>query len=134
MVAHPGGFGPVVDGTYLPHDPFDPTAPAISENKPLMVGANRDEMAFFYWERKASDLFTLTDDGLKSQLDKDFGGNAETILAMYRKTRPGASPSDLYIAITTSALCGSAPLNLPRRSSHRKRRLCICTCSLTNQT
>lgn len=102
VVAHPGGFGPVVDGTYLPHDPFDPTAPAISKDKPLMVGTNRDEMAFFYWERKASDLFTLTDDGLKSHLDKDFGPNAEKILATYRKSRPGASPSDLYIAITTS--------------------------------
>lgn len=102
VVARPGGFGPVVDGTYLPHDPFDPTAPTISKDKPLMVGTNRDEMAFFYWERKATDLFTLTDDGLKSQLDKDFGANAEKILATYRKSRSGASPSDLYIAITTS--------------------------------
>ena len=102
VVARPGGFGPVVDGTYLPHDPFDPTAPAISRDKPLMVGTNKDEMAFFYWERKATDIFTLTDDGLKSQLDKDFGANAERILATYRKSRPGASPSDLYIAITTS--------------------------------
>ena len=67
-----------------------------------MVGTNRDEMAFFYWERKATDLFTLTDDGLKVQLDKDFGANAEKILATYRKSRPDASPSDLYIAITTS--------------------------------
>jgi para-nitrobenzyl esterase len=102
VVAHPGGFGPVVDGIYLPHDPFDPTAPAISKDKPLMVGTNKDEMAFFYWERKATDLFTLTDDGLKSQLEKDFGANAEKILATYRKSRPGVSPSDLYIAITTS--------------------------------
>jgi len=102
VVARPGGFGPVVDGTYLPHDPFDPTAPSISKDKPLMVGTNRDEMAFFYWERKATDLFTLTDDGLKSQLDKDFGVNAEKILATYRASRPAASPSDLYIAITTS--------------------------------
>ena len=102
VVARPGGFGPVVDGTYLPNDPFDPTAPAISKDKPLMVGTNRDEMAFFYWERKATDLFTLTDDGLKSQLDKDFGANAEQILATYRRSRPGASPSDLYVAITTS--------------------------------
>ena len=49
----PGGFAPVVDGTYLPHHPFDPTAPAISRDKPLMVGTNKDEMAFFFWERKA---------------------------------------------------------------------------------
>jgi len=102
VVGHPGGFGPVVDGTYLPHDPFDPTAPAFSKDKPLMVGTNKDEMAFFYWERKATDLFTLTDDGLKKQLDKDFGANADKILATYRQSRPGASPSDLYIAITTS--------------------------------
>jgi para-nitrobenzyl esterase len=98
----PGGFGPVVDGTYLPNHPFDPTAPAISKDKPLMVGTNRDEMAFFYWERKATDIFNLTDDGLKGRLDKEFGANAETILSTYRKSRPGASPSDLYVAITTS--------------------------------
>src|SRR5438270_13313439 len=34
----PGGFGPVVDGTILPHHPFDPGAPAISKDKPLIVG------------------------------------------------------------------------------------------------
>jgi para-nitrobenzyl esterase len=102
VVSRPGGFTPVVDGTYLPHHPFDPTAPAISRDKPLMVGANRDEMAFFYWERKETDVFTLTDDGLKARLDKDFSANAPRILATYRKSRPGASPSDLYIAITTA--------------------------------
>jgi len=102
VVARPGGFGPVVDGTYLPYHPFDPTAPLISRDKPLMVGTNRDEMAFFYWERKATDLFTLTDDALKAQLDKDFGENSGKILATYRKSRPGASPSDLYVAINTS--------------------------------
>src|SRR5439155_22741104 len=47
VVARPGGFGPVVDGTYLPNHPFDPHAPAISQDKPLMVGTNKDEMAFF---------------------------------------------------------------------------------------
>src|SRR5438105_8560772 len=50
VVARPGGFGPVVDGTYLPNHPFDPHAPALSQDKPLMVGTNKDEMAFF--ERK----------------------------------------------------------------------------------
>lgn len=102
VVARPGGFGPVVDGIYIPNHPFDPAAPAISNDKPLMVGTNRDEMAFFYWERKATDIFTLTDDGLKSRMDKEFGADAEKILSTYRKTRPGASPADLYVAITTS--------------------------------
>ena len=102
VISRPGGFSPVVDGTYLPHHPFDPTAPAISRDKPLMVGTNKDEMAFFFWERKENAVFTLTDDGLKSRLDKEFGSNAEKILTLYRKSRPGVSPADLYIAITTA--------------------------------
>jgi len=121
VVARAGGFGPVVDGTYLPHDPFDPTAPAISKDKPLMVGTNRDEMAFFYWERRATDLFTLSDDGLKSQLEKDFGGNAETILATYRKSRPGASPSDLYVAITTSRAMWLGSIEIAEKKVAQKR-------------
>jgi len=98
----PGGFGPVVDGTYLPNHPFDPTAPSISRGKPLMVGTNKDEMAFFFWERKANDIFNLTDDGLKSRLDEEFGEHAADVLSTYRKSRPSASPADLYVAITTS--------------------------------
>jgi para-nitrobenzyl esterase len=94
VVSRPGGFTPVVDGTFLPHHPFDPTAPAVSRDKPLMVGTNKDEMAFFYWERKENDVFTLTYDGLDARLDTDFGANAERILATYRKSGPGASPSD----------------------------------------
>src|SRR5439155_25485153 len=100
VVARPGGFGPVVDGTYLPNHPFDAHAPAISQDKPLMVGTNKDEMAFF--ERKATDLFSLTEDGLKAQLNKDIGSNAETILTTYRKSRLTATPSDLYVAIATA--------------------------------
>src|SRR5205085_10614602 len=45
--AAPNGFSPVVDGVALPHHPFDPTAPVISRDKPLMVGWNEDEYNFF---------------------------------------------------------------------------------------
>jgi para-nitrobenzyl esterase len=38
----PRGFGPVVDGGVLPAHPFDPTAPAISSNKPLITGWNEE--------------------------------------------------------------------------------------------
>ena len=102
VVSQPGGFIPVVDGTYLPHHPFDPTAPAISRDKPLIVGTNKDEMAFFFWERKDTDAFTLTDDRLQARLTKELGANAEKVLATYRKSRPSASPADLYVAITTA--------------------------------
>src|SRR5437773_2086191 len=102
VVSRPGGFTPVVDGTYLPHHPFDPTAPEFSRDKPLMVGSNKDEMAFFLLERKDNEAFTLTEDGLKSRLSKELGENAERILATYRNSRPSAAPAQLYVAITTA--------------------------------
>ena len=54
----------MVDGVVLPHHPFDPTAPAISQNKPLMVGWNEDEYTFFAWERGDTSAFELDFAGL----------------------------------------------------------------------
>jgi len=120
VVSRPGGFGPVVDGQYLPHHPFDPTAPPVSRDKPLMIGTNRDEMAFFYWERKATDVFSLTDDGLKSRLDKEFGGDAEKILSTYRTSRSGATPADLYIAITTARAMWLGSIEIAEKKYEQK--------------
>jgi para-nitrobenzyl esterase len=41
------GFNPVVDGHALPNHPFDPVAPKISANIPLMIGTNKDEILLF---------------------------------------------------------------------------------------
>ncbi len=120
LVPRPGGFLPVVDGTYLPNHPFDPTAPAISREKPLMVGTNKDETAFFFLERKDTDAFTMTEDGLRSRLNKDFGANAQTILAAYRKSRPNASPADLYVAITTARSMWLGSIEIAEKKSAQK--------------
>ncbi len=111
----PGGFGPVVDGTVLPHHPFDPQAPAISKNKPLIVGSNRDETAFFFNERHDTEAFNLTEAGLETRLHKELGANAATVLDAYRKSRPGASPADLYIAITTASMIGLGAITIAER-------------------
>ena len=41
------GWSPVIDRSILPHQPFDPVAPAISANIPLIIGTNRDEATLF---------------------------------------------------------------------------------------
>ena len=98
------GFAPVVDGSVLPHDPFSPTAPAFSKAKPLIVGTNRDESAFIWFQAKLNDVFSLNYETLKARLDKDLGSiaNADMVLATYRRSRPHASAPDLYTAITTA--------------------------------
>ena len=120
VVSRPGGFTPVVDGTYLPHHPFDPTAPEFSRDKPLMVGSNKDEMAFFLLERKDNEAFTLTEDGLKSRLSKELGENAERILATYRNNRPSASPAQLYVAITTARAFWLGSIEIAEKKSGQK--------------
>src|SRR4051812_991333 len=111
----PGGFGPVVDGLVLPRHPFDPEAPEISKNKPLIVGSNRDETIFFFQQQRNTEVFNLTDAMLKEHIDKEFGANAEPMLAAYRKSRPEASPTDLYIAITTARMIGIGAITIAER-------------------
>lgn len=102
----PGGFGPVVDGAVLPRHPFEPDAPPISKGKPLIVGSNRDETVFFLREQRNTEVFSLTEAALEERLAGELGADASVVLDTYRKSRPHASPTDLYIAITTARMFG----------------------------
>lgn len=110
-----GGFSPVVDGTVLPHHPFDPVAPAISKNKPLLIGTNRDETTFMFMNDPTHAVFKLTDATLKERLGRELGKDADTVLKTYRETRPGASPTDLYIAITTASMMWTGAITVAER-------------------
>jgi para-nitrobenzyl esterase len=109
----PGGFGPTIDGTVLPRHPFDPEAPAISKNKPLIVGYNRDETIFFL--QRNTEVFNLTDATLKERLAREFGANADAVYDTYRKNRPDASATDLYIAISTANMIGIGAVTIAER-------------------
>jgi para-nitrobenzyl esterase len=111
----PGGFGPVVDGTFLPQHPFDPEAPAISKQKPLIVGSNRDETIFFFMQQRNADLFRMTEEGLKERLAKELGAKADTVYTTYRKSRPNALPVDVYIAITSATMIGLGAVTIAER-------------------
>jgi para-nitrobenzyl esterase len=113
--SRPGGFGPVVDGGILPHHPFDPEAPAVSKSKPLIVGSNRDETIFFFQQQRNTEVFNLTETALKERLAKEFGGNSEHVFDTYRKSRPRASPGDLYIAISTARMIGIGAIAIAER-------------------
>ena len=93
------GFNPVVDGKNLPGGPFEPAAPAISANIPLMIGTNKDEMNLFFglapWVEK------LDEAGLKERARAFVGDRAEKILERYRQARPTDSPGELFLAIAT---------------------------------
>ena len=111
----PGGFGPVRDGRILPDHPFDPAAPAMSRDKPLIVGYNRDEMNFFFAQNRATDVYSLTEESLKERLDREFGANGVSILAAYRRGRPTESPASVYVAITSARFAGIGSTTIAER-------------------
>ncbi len=93
------GFSPVVDGITLPRHPFDPVAPDLSADVPLIIGYNRTEMTLF----AAADLkaFLLDEDGLRRRAGRLLRTDSDRVIEVFRKEHPGASPSELMFLIGT---------------------------------
>jgi para-nitrobenzyl esterase len=79
-------FTPVVDGQYLPHHPFDPSAPPESRDVPVMISTTLEDAALRLtnWD--------LTEAGLKTLLDERYKGKAAEILDLYRPVTGGKTP------------------------------------------
>lgn len=92
-------MAPVVDGRYLPNHPFDPVAAATAAGIPLLIGTNRHENATFLTldpKRKK-----LTEPELRERLTPILGDQSGRVIATYKKTRPEATPWDLFVALTS---------------------------------
>jgi para-nitrobenzyl esterase len=96
------GWSPVVDGQILPNHPFDPVAPAISANVPLLIGTNKDEITLFVLNDSA--LKSLDEAGLHARVSSFAGTSAEALIAAYRRAQPGASPVELFTAIASDQM------------------------------
>lgn len=94
-------FGPVVDGIVLPSQPFDPEAPDVSRDIPVMIGDTKDETAIFFapddkvWNR------TLTEDELRERVAKVAGVETERVMAHYRELFPMANAAERLITTLT---------------------------------
>ncbi len=94
----PFTIAPVVDGRALPRDPFDPTAPEISADVPMIIGSVNTEGTFF--TPPDSPLFSLDEAGMRTRLTQRYGEAADKLIDLYRKEMPSASPSKIYFLIT----------------------------------
>ena len=111
------GFGPLVDGTVLPGHPFDPTAPAISRNKPLIVGWNEDEYTFFAWERRDTGAFEIDFDGLNEMLVSQYGAHAQQIIEVYRHALPDASAPDIFVTVSSINMMGLGSVEVAEKKA-----------------
>jgi para-nitrobenzyl esterase len=94
------GFSPVVDGVSLPQHPFDPVAPEVSADVPVLIGFNRTELTLF----AAGDpsLFSLDEAGLHTRVKTLFGDRSESVIRAFRSDYPQENPSGLYFLIASA--------------------------------
>jgi len=94
----PFNFAPVVDSKNLPRDPWDPTAPEVSADVPVIIGSVNTEGTFFMPPENPqfAPLYSLDDAGLKAQMTQRFGDQADKLIEAYRKEVPDANPSKLF--------------------------------------
>jgi len=93
------GWGPTVDGHILPSHPFDPGAPTISANVPLITGTNFAESVNGV-DHPGVEKMTVEE--MIRKVHESYGDDAEAIIAAYRQDYPNATPFGLYGAIATS--------------------------------
>lgn len=101
-----GYYGPVKDGRSLPQDPFDPTAPRLSAEIPMILGNTHDETRTLIGGGDPT-TFTLTWQTLPAKLAQhaQFLGNLnlDAVIREYRGRYPAYSASDVFFAATTAS-------------------------------
>ena len=93
-------WAPTVDGKILPRHPFDPDAPAISAHVPVLVGSNLNPEMVNGVDNPDVDSFAEAD--LTKRLSQQYGANTQRIVDAYRREYPGATPWNLFAAISAS--------------------------------
>jgi para-nitrobenzyl esterase len=94
-------WGPTVDGRVLPGHPFDPAAPMLSAEVPLLTGTNLHEFVNGL-DRPDADAMGLEE--LSRLVGEAFGDESAAIIEAYRLDYPNATPFGLYATIAASRL------------------------------
>jgi para-nitrobenzyl esterase len=87
-------MAPVVDGSTLPTNPFDPVAPRMSADVPLLVGSTQDEVGFF----SGFPLDPIPEAQLAARLKRMLhttDTNVRKVIDAYRRDQPQIRPIDV---------------------------------------
>jgi para-nitrobenzyl esterase len=108
------GWAPTVDGVVLPSHPFDPVAPAMTANVPLLVGTDENE---FVIGVDNPDAYSLTTEGLAKRVSERYGARSGDILNAFRRTYPKAQPFDLLSLIEAASVRQAAVTQAERKAA-----------------
>lgn len=112
---HLASFAPVIDPDLLPRHPFDPDAAPAARDVPMLLGWNRQDMAFFPGNDMT--IFSLADEDLVKRVEVTVGPRAQQLVRTYRADDPEATASELYLRIYSDWSVGGAVLEEAARKS-----------------
>ena len=107
-------WGPTVDGRILPRHPFDPGAPEISADVPLLTGSNLHEFVNGL-DRPGAQAMQM--DELHRVVGQEFGERSNEIIEAYRRDYPRATKFDLYATIAASSFRRPACAQASRKAA-----------------
>ena len=99
------GFGPVVDGKILPDHPFDPAAPPISADIPMIIGTTLNE---FVTALNHPEYEAMSEADLQTRVRDLYGDKSPAVIGAFRQRTPRAKPFDIWSRIAASGVRGSA--------------------------
>ncbi len=108
------GWVPVVDGKILPQHPFDPSAPAISSNVPLMVGTVLNE---FLTAINHPEYESMTEEAVAKRVSDLYGDKSAHVIEVFRHAHPGAKPFDILSLIFAAPVRQSAVTQAERKAA-----------------
>ena len=108
------GWGPVLDAKIIPHHPFDPVAPAISANVPMIVGTNLNE---FVTNINHPEGEGMTEEQMLARVRGLYADRAEKVVAVFRERSPHARPFDIWSQIATAPVRAAAIEQCERKAA-----------------
>jgi len=106
---------PTVDGKAIPSHPWDPAAPSLSAQIPLVIGYARTEETLY--DRPTPETLALDEAGLRKRASTRLGEDPERVIAAFRAAHPDATPWDLWILIATDHPRGTYSRETAKRKS-----------------
>jgi para-nitrobenzyl esterase len=113
-VADQLGWGPVVDGKFLPQHPFNPAAPAISAKVPMLIGTTLNE---FTTSLNHPENEAMTEGEAQIRLGNMYGSHPEHIIEVFRASHPKEKPFDIFSLAMTGQVRQGAVIQAERKTA-----------------
>ena len=112
-------FSPVLDGTTLLDGRFDPAAPAMSSDIPILIGTVEYEVGFFPFTKfdpmNDAELHASVKQALRLSVDAD----ADRVIAAYKKGRPGLTNLDYNLILASDNFRNGAVIEAERKAAQK---------------